>query len=228
MFSFFKKSKRQDAAKTVSEADEELGKAISDLKAEMGDKALMQGMNLLDRVNALRSVKLSFFQSLLELADNVSNQVVDQYESFGKFNSLEVQGFCASIITTAISVINLPEDEKPICMDIYLGLWVDSVVQHGKGINGPALKDQIVRVWSEYRPLIIGAATEPVQYIIYKSDSAAMRLVSNVDRLAGVTRDETQQHIVATRFKSLISEVVRIVDELTTQEAVNSKADTLF
>lgn len=214
MFSFFKRSKRQDAAKVVSDGNEELRKAISDLREEVGDEALMKGMNLMDRVGTLRSVKLSFFQSLLELYFEVSDQVVDQYEPFGNFNSLEVHGLCASIIATAISVINLPEDEKPIVTDIYLDLWVDSVVKNGKGINGPSLKDRIVRVCEESRPLIIGAGFEPVQHIMYKSDSAAMRMVSDLDRLAGVTRDETQQLKVAMTFKSLISEAVRIVGEL--------------
>ncbi|MGI0524009.1 hypothetical protein [Rhizobium giardinii] len=218
MFSFFRKKKQpQEARRKPTDLHEELRNAVNDLRAELGDEAFVRGMELQDRINGLRSVQLSFFQSLLALTDDVSDHIIDLYEPHGKFNALEVHGFCACIVTTAISVVNLPDDQKPIVMDIYLGLWVDGIVQNGNGINGPALKDQIVRLWSEYRPFIIHTETEPVQYIIYKSDSAAMRLVSNVDRLAGVTRHLTQQHIAATRFKSMISEAVRTADHLVSE-----------
>ncbi|WP_026612845.1 hypothetical protein [Ensifer aridi] len=217
MFSFFKKKQNtpKESLSPFEEMQKNMRREVESLRAELGDDALVGGMQLLDRINILETVKLPFFQGLLELTDEVSGQVIDQYEPLGDFNALEVHGFCACIVATAVSVINLPDDEKPFAMDIYFDLWVDSALRNGKNINGPSLKDRIVRTWGEYRPFIYHAEVEPVQYIIYKpTESAARRLVSNVDRLAGVTRSEVEQQIAATRFKSTISEAVRITDEL--------------
>jgi hypothetical protein len=216
MFSFFKKKQSTPKAGPIFEdMRQNMRREIENLRAELGDEAMASGMQLLDRVNLIQSVKLPFFQGLLELTYEVSDQVVDQYEPLGEFNAVEVHGFCACIVATAISVINLPDDEKPFVMDIYLDLWVDSAVRNGRNINGPSLKDRIVRVWGEYRPFIYHAEVEPVQYVLYKpTESAARRLVSNVDRLAGVSRNEVEQQITATRFKSIISEAVRITNDL--------------
>lgn len=218
MFSWlFKKRPHANttAARPFDQMQKNMHREVENLRAELGDEALISGMQLLDRVGVLGVVKLPFFQGLLELNDQVSDQVISQYESFGSFNTLEVHGFCACIVATAISMINLPDDEKPIAIDIYLDLWVESAVRNGKNINGPSLKDRIVDAFGEYRPFIYRAEVEPVQYIAYKpTESVARRLLSNVDRLAGVTRSEVEQQITAMRFKSTISEAVRITDEL--------------
>lgn len=211
--------KKQVASEAVTSPFEKMQNdmrgSVEKLSAEMGDEAVISGTQLLDRVNTLETVKLPFFQGLLELTDMVSDQVISRYEPLGDFNALEVHGFCACIVTTAISVISLPDDEKPVVMDIYLDLWVDSAVRNGQNINGPSLKDRIVNAWGEYRPFIYHAEVEPVQYITFKpTESAARRLVSNVDRLAGVTRSDVEQQMAAIRFKSVIAEAVRITHEL--------------
>lgn len=195
MFSFFKRKRQQEAPRVSS------------------------AMELLDRVNRLRSVQLSFFQSLLNLTDEVSDRIVSQYEQFGTFNTLEVHAFCASIVATAVAGSDLPEDETPIIVDIYLALWVDSVAQHGDAINGLALKDQMRRLSAEYCPLIIRAANELTPQIMHDPDSVAVRLVRNVDRLAGVDRDEVQQSVTAVNFKVAATEAIRIVGGLASTSA---------
>lgn len=219
MFSFFKKSKKRETPKAVPDAHTDLRKAVSDLRSEFSDETLARGMGLLDRVSGLRSVQLSFFQSLLELTDQVSDRMVDHYDEFGTFNALEVHAFCASIVATAIAASDLPEDERPSIVDIYLSLWVDSVVEHGKGINGPALKAQMGKLWAEYCPLVVRAASEPTPQIVHDPESAAVRLVRNVDRLAGIERDEVRQKVVAVTFKVTTMEAIRIVCELASSDA---------
>lgn len=199
----------------LADMQQSIGREVESIRSEIGDEAVTGGMQLLNRVNRLKSVEIPFFQGLLELTNEVSDQVFDQYEQFGDVNALNVHGFCASIVATAVSVINLPDDEKPVVMDIYLDLWIDSAVRNGRNINGPSLKERIVRVWEDYRPFIYYTEVEPAQYILYKpTESAARLLVSNVDRLAGVSRNEVEQQVTATRFKSIISEAIRHANEL--------------
>lgn len=196
-----------------------VSREVESIRSEFGDEAVTGGMQLLNRVNRLQSVEIPFFKGLLELTDEVSDQVFDQYEQFGDVNTMEVHGFCVAIVATAVSVINLPDDEKPVVMDIYFDLWVDSAVRNGRNINGPSLKERIIRVWGDYRPFIYHTEVEPVQYILYKpTESAARLLVSNVDRLAGVSRNEVEQQVTAARFKSIISEAVRHANDLAFQD----------
>jgi hypothetical protein len=211
------KSMEMSEAKGMAFEDmqQNISRGVESIRSELGDEAVTGGMQLLSRVNRLHSVKVHFFQGLMELTDEVSDQVFDQYEQLGDVNTMEVHVFCVSIVATAVSVINLPDDEKPVVLDIYFDLWTDSAVRNGRNINGPSLKERIVRVWEDYRPFVYYTEVEPAQYILCKpTESAARLLVSNVDRLAGVSRNEVEQQITATRFKSVISEAIRHTNEL--------------
>lgn len=188
---------------------------VESIRSDFGDEAVAGGMELLKRVNLLQSVEIDFFQGLMDLTHEVSDQVFDQFEQFSDVNALNVHGFCVSVVATAISVIDLPDDERLVVMDIYFDLWIDSAVRNGRNIDGPSLKERIVRVWEDYMPFILHTEVEPVQYILYKpTESAARQLVLNVDSIAGVSRNAVEQQVTALKFKSIISEAIRNTNEL--------------
>ena len=183
--------------------------------ASRGRRDMEKGAQLLERIAPLRTVKLPFFQGLLTLTDQVSDQVIELYEPFRDYNAFQVHGFCACIVTSAISMSILPDDEKPLAMDIYLDLWVDNVVRKGRNIEGHTLKERLYRAWEDYRPFIFHAEAEPVQNITHKpAESASRGLLANVDRIAGVSRGEFQQQVAATVLKCAIVEAFLAVDAL--------------
>lgn len=213
MFSFFKK-KKQEAPRASPGADQELRKAVNDFRADFSDETLVRSMDLLDRVNRLRSVQWSFFESLVGLTDEISDRIVDEYESFQSFNSIEVHTFCVAIVATGLGVSDLPEHEMGEILDIYVGMNAETIARQVKSLDEVRLKGDMKRVCGEYIPLIARAATEPTPRIVHGHDSA-LKLVANVDRLAGVERDEVQQGVVAVKFKVAAMEAIRIVRQLT-------------
>ncbi|MCQ1779425.1 hypothetical protein NOJ05_19640 [Neorhizobium galegae] len=173
----------------------------------------IKGAALYLRVSKLRSVKLEFFQGLLGLTDEVTQRIDESFQGFATCNRLEVDAFCASIITTAVIATDLPESETSEIVDIYLGLWSETAAKNYPCASEATLKTRMDALLLEYSRMILRAWGEsPLQTMA--DDSVAMNLVRNVDRLANVQREEAKQTVTAVTFKAAIGEAIRITANL--------------
>lgn len=206
MFSFFTKKPKAD------DVQGQMRRAFNDLRSEIGEDAVTQGMELNNRISRLRSVDLEFIQSLLELTDEITDRVREQYQGFGQIRVLEIDALCAAIVATAIIASEIQEDEAREVIDIYLGLWTGTAVENHQGIGAAALKDRMDDLWLEYSRLILRAYGEETSQIMINEDSASRILVRTADRLAQVKRPDGNEGVAAVIFKTTISETVRIVN----------------
>ncbi|WP_421590770.1 hypothetical protein [Shinella sp. M27] len=207
MFSFFKKKTQETDPRT------ELRQSVERLRAEIGDDAVMKGMQLNDRVNQLRSINPKFISSLLALTDEVTEKITDQYKGMGPLMVLEIDAFSACIVATAVLATDIPEDEIREIVDIYLGLWVDVAVKNHQGVSETALKGRMDSLWLEYSRPILQAYSDPTPHIVQHEDGPALQLVRGVDKVARVQRDEVREGVTAISFKATISEAIRIVTD---------------
>ncbi|MGX9991592.1 hypothetical protein ACS4RR_020915 [Rhizobium sp. Z1P35] len=173
-----------------------------------------KGVELYFRVTRLKTVKLEFFQGLLELTDEITQRMSEQYQGLGVYNQLEVEAFCASIITTAVIAADLSDDESLEIIDIYLGLWVEIAVKNYPGTSETGLKSRMNSLCLEYSRMILRAYGESPQQTMIVEESVARNLVRDVDRLAGIQREEIKQAVTAVMFKATIGETIRIVTDL--------------
>ncbi len=187
-------------------------------KKKSNDDVLAKGMALNQRINRLRSVNFEFIQSMLELTDNVTDRIRELYKQFPAVNGLEVDAFCASMVCTGIISSDVPENEAPEVLDIYLGLWTETAVKNHPGASEQTLRVQMNGLWIEYCRMILKTLDEPTPQIVINEDSVARVLVRNVDRLARVDRDSSQEAVTAVTFKATIGEVIRIVAALVSDQ----------
>ncbi|GEM_PF-6482294 len=206
MFSFFRKKKPE-----VSDPHAELRLSVDKLRSELGVDSVMKGMELNARIDRLRSVKLEFIQSLLELTDQITDRIREQYQGFGPLMVLEIDAFCAAIVATAVMTTDIPENEAREVIDIYLGLWTETAVKNHPGVVEATLKAQMDTLWLEYSRLILKTCGEQTPQIMVNEDSPTRVLVRSVDRLARVQREEDRESVAAITFKVAISEALRIV-----------------
>ena len=209
MFSFLKK-KRQPEAGSLEAG---LRRSIDDLRSEIGDDAVSQGMALNGRINRLSSLNLEFITALLDLTDEITDKLHEQYEGLGPLVLLEVDAFCAAIVITALFTTDLPEEETREVIVIYLDLWTEVAAKNHPGSDSSTLRSQMERLWFEYTQLILRAFEEQTTQIVLNEDSAGRLLVRNVDRLARVQREKEFEGVAAISFKVAISEAIRIVNK---------------
>lgn len=205
MFSFLKRKKQE------TDPHAELRRSVEKLRSEIGDDTLVKSMELNTRVNRLRSVNLDFIQSLLELTDEITDRIREQYQGFGQLMVLEIDAFCAALVATTVITTDIPEDEAREVIDIYLGLWTETAVKNHPGVQESALKAQMDTLWLDYSRLILKTFGEPTPQIVMNEDSPARILVRNVDRLAKIQRKPEREGVAAVTFNVTISEAIRIV-----------------
>lgn len=158
-------------------------------KPKVSNDATAQGVDLYLRVARLGSRDLDFFKDLLGITDEVSDRVYPIFEGFPDVKFLEVHGVIACIVVTAIKVSSMKEDEKREVIDIYLDLWVGSIVEKEPRLDGKILKGSVERMWQSAMPGILRAAVgeqgeEPgIQF-------APVVLLHSLDRLCGIRRPE--------------------------------------
>ncbi|TAV14728.1 hypothetical protein [Rhizobium ruizarguesonis] len=177
--------------------------AVNELRSEFLDDVLAKGMSLNDRVNRLQSVKLESFDELLGLVDDTADRVFPLFDAFPAASALEIHGFCASTVAAAVHVSELPDDEKPTVIDIYLDLWIDNTVQHAPGLDGNILKGSLDRMWRGFLPGIMRAAADE-EAIKMGFPNPPLVLSQELDRLVGVQRSEDEQAIAAQTLKSAV------------------------
>lgn len=205
MFSFFKRKTQE----TGSHA--ELRQSVEKWRSEIGDDTFLKSIELNSRVNRLTSVNLDFIQSLLELTDELTDRIREQYQGFGQLVLLEIDAFCAALVATAVITTDIPEDEALEVIDIYLGLWTETTVENHPRAEASALKARMDTLWLEYSRLILKTFGEPTPEMAMNEDSPARILVRNVDRLAKVERQPERELVTAVIFKAAVSESIRIV-----------------
>lgn len=199
MFSFFKPKKKEQA----SGHQETLQKAVEDLRAEFSDDVLERGMAINDKVDRLESVKLKFFQDLLGLTDEVEERLWPLYQGFRGVKVLELHGFAASIVAAAVKSSVLPEHEKLPIIDIYLGLWVDSIGDQYPSLDKSILKGSIDREWQGILPGILRAVAD-AEAVKMGFPNPPLALAQAIDQLCGVNRSSAEQEQVGVVFKETI------------------------
>ncbi|MCW1753032.1 hypothetical protein [Rhizobium acaciae] len=195
MWSFFKPKKPDLQA--------EARKAVEELRSELSNAALAKSLTLNDRVNRLRSVRLEYFNELMGVTDDIADRVFPLYERYPNASALEIHGYCASTVAVSAYFSDLPEDEKPTIIDIYLDLWVDNTVSHAPGLNGQTLQGSIQRMWQGFMPGIMRAAAEE-EAIRRGFDDPSGTLVKELDRLAGVERSTAERVAAAKTMKAAV------------------------
>ncbi len=178
-------------------------KAVKELRSEFSDEILAKGMSLNDRVNRLRSVELEYINELMGLTDDTADRVFPLFGQFPSASTLEIQGFCASLVASAVHLSELPGDEKPTVIDIYLDLWVDNIVQHAPSLDGKILRGWIDRMWRGFLPGIMRAAADE-EAIEMGFPSAPVVLSKELDRLVGVQRNEDDRPLAGKTLKSAV------------------------
>lgn len=209
MFSFFKSKKKPQAP----DMQETMQKAVKNLRAEFSDDVLARGMAINDKVNRLRSVKLEFFNELLGLTDEVEERVWPLYQGFRGVKVLELHGFAASVVATAVKTSELPEDEKLPIIDIYLDLWVGGMGDQNPSLNKSILKGSIDREWQGIFPGILRTVAEE-EAIKMGFPNPPLALAKAVDQLCGVHRPEADQEKVGAAFKEAIVHAIFAVRAL--------------
>jgi hypothetical protein len=181
MFSLFKKKPKtpsiQDAAQQV----------VDQLRSEFSDQVLSTSFAINERVDRLRSVKIGFFDELMGVTDDVADRVFPLFEGFPDLKILEVHGFCASTVAVATHVSELPKDEKPAIINIYLDLWIACIIGQDANLNGPKLKVSITAMWQSYAGYMMRAAT-PEEAAKIGFPDAPLTLAQELDRICGVSR----------------------------------------
>ncbi|MGO7353864.1 hypothetical protein ACCS66_03910 [Rhizobium ruizarguesonis] len=188
-------------------------KAVAELRSEFSDDILVKSMSLNDRIDRLRSVKLEYFNELLGLTDDTKDRLFPLFGAFPNASALEIHGFCASTVTTATQLSELPNEEKPTIIDIYLDLWVDSMVQHAPNLNGEVLKGSMDRMWREFLPGMISVAAEE-EAIKAGFPNPSLVLSQELDRLAGVQRSNNDQIVAGETLKAAVVHAIMAVRAL--------------
>lgn len=205
MWSFFKPKKPDRQA--------EARKTVEELRSEFSDAALARSFALNDRINRLRSVRLEYFNELMGVTDDIADRVFPLYERFPNASALEIHGFCASTVAVSAHFSDLPEDEKPTIIDIYLDLWVDNTVSHAPSLDGRTLQRSIQRLWQGFMPGIIRAAAEEeaIKRGFYDPTGT---LVKELDRLAGVERSVAERVAAGETIKAAVVHAMTAVRAL--------------
>lgn len=198
MFSFFKK--KPQAPSMIESAQ----KALDELRAEISDNVLRRSFAINDKVSRLGSKKLEYFNELLGITDDVGDRVWPVFENFrtGKV-ALEVEGFIASVVASAVKSSDLPEHEKLPIIDIYLDLWAGSIVDRDQSLNGTILRGSIDRMWQGMIPGILRAAAD-AEAVKMGFPNPPLVLAQALDQVCGVQRSEAAQIEVGAVLKDAI------------------------
>ncbi|MGR9185836.1 hypothetical protein ACU8L2_23715 [Rhizobium leguminosarum] len=184
-------------------------KAVDELRYEFSDEVLENSFSVNERVNRLRSVGLEFFNELLGVTDDVSDRVIVFFEN-RRLNALEFHAFCASTVAVAVHLSEVPTDEKPSVIDIYLDLWIESVKERNPQVNRAELKATMERLWTEYSPFMMRAAVEE-EAIKAGFENPPLVLARNLDRLCNVTRGNAEQEALAAAVKGAVVHAITSV-----------------
>lgn len=179
-------------------------KALDELRAEFSDDVLRRSFAINDKVSRLGSKKLEYFNELLGITDDVGDRVWPVFENFrnGKV-ALEVEGFIASVVASAVKSSDLPEHEKLPIIDIYLDLWAGSIVDREPSLNGTILRGSIDRMWQSMIPGILRAAAD-AEAVKMGFPNPPLVLAQALDQLCGVQRSEAAQIEVGAVLKDAI------------------------
>ena len=203
MFSFFRR-RRIEVGYTSPKVEE--------LRARYSPEQLKAALLVHDRVIKLRSVDHGYFDNLMNLTDRFTVQFLLLMIGF-QVDELEANAFCASVVATAIDRSDLPGHEKPTVIDIYLGIWSDTVVEEGGHSNSAKLKTTMDRLWREYAPSIIKVAVVDEPVAEGEVDPATVLLMA-IDQICGFKRADTVRVQDAKLLKARLIAVVREVHAL--------------
>ena len=198
MFSFFKK--KPQAPSMIESAQ----KALDELRAEFSDDVLRRSFDINAKVNRLGTKKLEYFNELLGITDDVGDRVWPVFENFrnGKV-TLEVEGFIASVVASAVESSDLPEHEKLPIIEIYLDLWAGAFADRDSSLNGTILRGSIDRMWQGMLPGILRAAAD-AEAVKLGFPNPPLVLAQALDQLCGVQRSEAAQIEVGAVLKDAI------------------------
>lgn len=187
MFSFFKK--KPQALNIIESAQE----VVDGLRAKFSDETLARSFIINEKVSRLGSKKLEYFNELLGITDDVGDRVWPVYENFRNEKVvLEVEGFIASVVASAVKSSDLPEHEKLPIIDIYLDLWSGGLVDTYPSLNEAILRGSIDRMWQGMIPGILRSAAD-AEAVKMGFPNPPLVLAQALDQLCEVQRSEVDQ-----------------------------------
>ncbi|TWA50539.1 hypothetical protein FB008_11250 [Sinorhizobium medicae] len=188
--------------------------ALEELRTEFSDDVLRRSLVINDKVSRLGSKKLEYFNELLGITDDVGDRVWPLFESFRNAKVvLEVEGFMASVVASAVKSSDLPEHEKLPIIDIYLDLWTGGMVDRDPSLNGTTLRGSIDRMWQGTIPGILRAAAN-AEAVKLGFPNPPLVLARALDQLCGVHRSETAQIEAGAVLKDAIIDAMLAVRAL--------------